>query len=318
MNSFETPILLIAFRRPDLTACVFDRIRQVKPKKLYVAIDGADKVSDSVMVKQVIKTIKVDWECEVFWKINAENMGCRNAVASAISWFFSSETKGIILEDDCFPDTSFFMFCERMLQHYEFDSRIGHISGSSYIPGPASHSHYFSKYSFTWGWASWARVWKDFDLNVSDHLELDYANVSDNVFERIYWRQKFHQCNNGLNTWDYQLTYLMFKNRYKAIVPSKNLITNIGFNNKATHWNLKNLDVANLPTESVEEIAYPIKIETNQKTDVMLYNKIYKRSFLSNIFQLVKYVMKNGFDQVIFPQKLKRNVAPNPTFSKAA
>ncbi len=303
MSSLSTPILLIVFRRPDLTACVFERIREAKPEKLYISIDGPVTVTDSVMVKQVIKIIKVDWDCEVFWKINSENLGCRLAVSSAITWFFNLESKGIILEDDCLPDPAFFSFCEKMLTKYEYDSRIGHISGSSFIKPATLHSHYFSKYSFTWGWASWSRVWRNYDSSVSDFRSLDYGAVSESLFERVYWYEKFEKCNGGLDTWDYQLTYLMFKYRYLSVTPSRNLICNIGFNNRATHWNLKNLNVANLSTDSLDRISFPKEVEAERATDALLYGKIYRRILPSNILHAVRHLIRHGFDSVLTPMK---------------
>jgi hypothetical protein len=38
---YNTPILFLIFNRPDTTAQVFERIRQIKPAKLYVAADAA-------------------------------------------------------------------------------------------------------------------------------------------------------------------------------------------------------------------------------------------------------------------------------------
>ena len=37
---FETPILFLIFNRPNTTEEVFERIRQIKPKYLFVAADG--------------------------------------------------------------------------------------------------------------------------------------------------------------------------------------------------------------------------------------------------------------------------------------
>ena len=39
-KEFETPILFLIFNRPDLTKVVFNRIREVKPKYLFIAADG--------------------------------------------------------------------------------------------------------------------------------------------------------------------------------------------------------------------------------------------------------------------------------------
>ena len=37
---FNTPILFLLFNRPDTTEKVFNVIRKIKPKYLYIAADG--------------------------------------------------------------------------------------------------------------------------------------------------------------------------------------------------------------------------------------------------------------------------------------
>jgi len=39
-NSFQTAVLFLLFNRPDTTSKVFEKIRQIKPQRLYVASDG--------------------------------------------------------------------------------------------------------------------------------------------------------------------------------------------------------------------------------------------------------------------------------------
>ena len=37
---FQTPILFIIFNRPSTTKLVFNQIKKIKPKKLFIAADG--------------------------------------------------------------------------------------------------------------------------------------------------------------------------------------------------------------------------------------------------------------------------------------
>ena len=51
----KTPVLLLAFNRPDLTSRIFEKIREVKPIKLYVAVDAPrqGRLDDEVYCKKV-------------------------------------------------------------------------------------------------------------------------------------------------------------------------------------------------------------------------------------------------------------------------
>ncbi len=93
---FDVPVLLIAFRRPDLTARVIAAIRYVRPKFLYVSVDGA-RQHIPAEVKEVAATIEIinssiDWPCVVKQMHQTSNLGCRLGVEAALDWFFGLES----------------------------------------------------------------------------------------------------------------------------------------------------------------------------------------------------------------------------------
>ena len=153
-NYFDTPILFLVFNRPDTTQIVFQAIRKIKPTKLYVACDGPrqdlkSEIEQVALVQKIVSS--VDWECDLKTLFRRTNLGCKYAVSSAISWFFDSESEGIILEDDCLPSTSFFYFCQDMLQKFRYDKNVMAITGTNITSGFKFESDYFfSKYSLMW------------------------------------------------------------------------------------------------------------------------------------------------------------------------
>ncbi|RAI74706.1 hypothetical protein HMF3257_11345 [Spirosoma telluris] len=124
------------FNRPAQALRVFERIREVKPESLYLTVDGPrpDRLADNEATKQCqeIATL-VDWPCTIHTLFRAENLGCRQAVSSAINWFFEHVEAGIILEDDCLPDLTFFDFCQVLLQRYVNEPKIMHIGELTYM-----------------------------------------------------------------------------------------------------------------------------------------------------------------------------------------
>src|SRR5690349_2048344 len=131
----KSAILFLVFNRPETTARVFEAIRAAQPPRLYVAADGprASRIGESErcdLTRRIASA--VDWPCDITTLFRAANLGCKNAVSSAISWFFEHEEEGVILEDDCLPDPSFFRYCDELLAHYRDDTRIGLISGNNF------------------------------------------------------------------------------------------------------------------------------------------------------------------------------------------
>ena len=244
----NTPILLIGFNRPDLMKGAIDRLRVVKPTKLYVGIDGARNEVENMVVDEVKELIKaVDWECEVKTNFQKSNLGCKNGPLAAINWFFECEEMGIILEDDIEAEESFFRYCQELLIKYKNDERMGTISGDNYTEITDENSSYMlSRYSQTWGWATWKRVWVKYDDQISNwpkDKETGWLNkLFDNRWVVIYWTLIFEAVyNKEIKTaWDYQWTYMSWKNNLWTIIPSKNLVTNVGIGiDGATHTKLK-------------------------------------------------------------------------------
>ena len=149
-----TPVLLLTFNRPNVTLRVLKAIREVAPARLYLASDGPRKPEESIVVDQVRTKVTsgIDWDCDVKTLFRDKNLGCRNAVNSAITWFFDNEERGIILEDDCLPHKTFFLFCEALLEKYALDETIWTISGDNFHrdEGSKKNSYYFSKYFHYW------------------------------------------------------------------------------------------------------------------------------------------------------------------------
>jgi hypothetical protein len=241
----DIPVLFIAFNRPDVTMKVFERIKAVSPKKLYFAVDGPrmDVLNDFELCNEVKSIVNlIDWDCEIKTLLRDTNIGCKSAVSNAINWFFDSEEFGIILEDDCVPDTTFFKFCEVLLDKYKNDDQILLISGTNFaeLNPPISSSYYYTKYPRIWGWATWKRVWKEYDVTISNFEYQDFKKKFSNYFdtrnELFHWLRNFEKVKNGeIDTWDIQFSYLAFTTSRISISPTYNLISNIGFGKNATH-----------------------------------------------------------------------------------
>ena len=143
-------------------------------KNFFLASDGARSVEEQQKVQEVrdYLKLKIDWDCEVHTLFREENLGCKNAVSSAIGWFFDQVDRGIILEDDTLPSTDFFRFCDELLEYYQDNERVFHIGGYRYqnlssIP----YDYDFSQFIHIWGWASWKRAWSFYQADISQLKE---------------------------------------------------------------------------------------------------------------------------------------------------
>lgn len=238
-----TPVLMIMFNRPHKAAEVFAKVRQIKPPKLFIAVDGARPdhpgEADKVLQCQAFADM-VDWDCDVKTDFAASNMGCKNRIASAVTWALEHVEELIILEDDCVPDLTFFRFCQELLEKYRDDNRVLTIGGSNHdYCEPFEESYAFSKRFYCWGWATWRRAWKIFNVTMKQWTTLKQDKYFKNIFrkhDRIYFMNEFQLTYEGkINTWDYPYWLNCLANHGLHIVPRVNLVRNIGFEFGGTH-----------------------------------------------------------------------------------
>jgi len=256
--SFNVPILLLTFNRLECTLKVFEAVRRVRPKKIYIASDGprSDVSSDKLDVQKVRLAVeqKIDWPCDIERLYRDENLGCKRAVVEAIDWFFVNEPCGIVLEDDCVPSYDFFDFCKKALDELGEDKTISMITGSRFTPSNQSH---LSKYCMIWGWATWRDRWHGY----KSELQLSQQSINEfgalfsggRLIEKLYWRELLGRLNGGKipSAWDFQFLYHSFMNGRVSLVPPVNLISNIGVGDLATN-NQNTSRVNNIPTERLD------------------------------------------------------------------
>ena len=285
----NSAILFIIFNRPGTTQQVFDAIKKAQPTRLYIAADAAraGNTTDAEKCKAARAiTEQIDWPCDAKRLFRDENLGCGKAVSEAINWFFASEPEGIILEDDCVPHPDFFPFATAMLERYRNDHRIISINGSNLGYQPATNNSYsFSRFMNMWGWATWRdrAIQVDYQMNewkttrtkswwVFKHTK-QHIFDSDINWYRL-WCAKFNTVASDPGfTWDWQWVYHQLRRRQLSIVPSVNLITNIGFDADATHTHEAVNPAANIPTLAM---LFPIQHPVQMKPDFIFEEEYVK------------------------------------------
>ena len=305
MQAFKTPILFLVFNRPETTKRVFEVIRTVKPQKFYIAADGPrlDKDGEKEKCDAVRKiATQVDWDCELITLFRDKNLGCGKAVSEAITWFFENVEEGLILEDDCLPNESFFYYCSEILIKYRDNEKIMHIGANNFQKGikRGDADYYFSTIPHIWGWASWRRAWVKYEYDMKEYKTEKFAEVLKKVYRNKslikFWINIFNSISNHeIDTWDYQWHFTLLRFQGIAISPNKNLVTNIGFESCATHTKEENPLMSNLPSYELNNIKHPQKIQIYTKADLFTYKHIYG---------IVK--PKNFVNKLYIPNKIHR------------
>jgi len=242
------PVLVMAFNRPDQLAVLLQRLREVQPDRLFVAIDGprSNRSEEAALVQACRDLVStVDWPCEVRTLFQPENLGCGLGVSTAISWFFDCVERGVILEDDVIPDPSFFPFCAELLDRYQDDARVFAISGCNFVPGAKQQwpdqPYRFSQVPHIWGWATWRRSWERYHLDIAGWrsrlpIRRLWGAVGHSVPGTVFWATNFELlARKEVDTWDCQFVFAAMANDALTATSNVNLVENIGFGPTATH-----------------------------------------------------------------------------------
>lgn len=249
-KEFNTPILLLAFNRPEKTQAVFEMIRKVKPTKLYVAVDAPregrnDDVEKSKKVKEIVQN--VDWPCETHYLFQEKNLGCSLSGVTAWDWIFKTEDRMLFIEDDGLATISAFYFVQELLERYKDDKRIAYIGAVNYGPKFGDKSYFFSRIpGSTYFMGTWKRVHELYDYNLEgyeiSHKKSIYKRSFSSIKERLFREQIFKSYiksvknNRRMNTYDVQMLYLAHSQNMYSINPNINLVTNIGFDVDASNF----------------------------------------------------------------------------------
>lgn len=285
----DTPVVFLIFRRPDLTAQVFEAIRQAKPKKLLVVADGPRNEDEATLCQQArAVTEQIDWDCEVLRNYSDVNLGCRQRVSSGLDWAFDEVEEAIVLEDDCLPHPDFFRYCEHLLKRYRWDERIWSICGSNFQLGHrrGEASYYFSIHGDSWGWATWKRAWKHYAEAETQWFSFRDSGRLADIFpiprEQIYWREIL-DClfiEGKPNTWDYQWWLASWMNNGLHAWPNVCLVSNVGFGGDGTHT-FGDSAFASLNLEAMGEIVHPQFILPSRDADEFAF--LHRRNGLQQI-----------------------------------
>ena len=282
--ALDVPVALICFNRPAQTAQVMDALRRVHPPKLYVIADAprAHVATDEARCAEVqaIAT-RTDWPCEIVTDFAQANMGCRDRVISGLNKAFQESERLIVIEDDCVAHKDFFRFSQEMLERYAGDRRVFAISGDNFqARSPSTDmSYYFSRIFHCWGWASWRDRWQAIDFSMSQWPRL---RDSDWLIKTLgtpvaaeHYRDAFEQTFQKKNSsWAYRASFASIAGGSVNILPSVNMVTNIGAGEDATHTKGDTGFEGRAAHGLDFPLSHPASMEIDEKADRYTFNRM--------------------------------------------
>lgn len=308
-DALDTPVVMVAFTRPEHTAQVFRRVREQRPRQLFVLLDAprAHVAADAERAAATRRVFDgVDWDCDLQIDVAPRNLGCSGRISSGLDRVFEQVERAIVLEDDVLPHPTFFRYCQDLLDRYADQPRVLAISGHKYPcePRTAPYSYRFSRMFNCWGWATWRRGWRSVDQAFASYDEFRRGNwlgrYARSRLERLFYENGFAQAvAKTIEPWDWSVMYTGYVNHQLFVVPDRNLIANIGWGADATQQRNPNHILADLPTFPMRfPLQHPPFIEEDAESDLKIYDMIGPLTgprFVRSIRKRVRRLKRNHY-----------------------
>ena len=301
----KIPLVIIIFNRPDKTKILYESLKKYKPTNLFIISDGPrnnfENEKEKVIQSRSIFE-KIDWECEVLFNISETNLGCRERIISGLNWVFDKVDKAIILEDDCIPTDDFFIYMEILLEKYQNNKKISSVCGTNFLSDTydVKDSYLYSKYCHVWGWGTWKDRWFKIDSKLKN---LD--KIKENRFLKkylgsirayFYWHWLLDRVKNKkLNSWAYIWNFTNFTNENLSIIPSSNLISNIGIGKNSS--NTRSLPYKYIEAKKIKNrfslpLKHPQNVTVDLKHDLKVEDTIFSKSIYNRFLWIIRKLIK--------------------------
>jgi len=303
--SFEVPLLLIVYNRPQKASALLASLALIKPSKIYVAADGpklGDK-ADSLKCKETRSLFRenyhlhVSWPCETNILFHDSNLGCRAGVTSALDWFFEHEEEGIILEDDIVPVPCFYRFCKELLERYRYDERVGVIAANNHqrVAPRDGSSYRFSIYAHCWGWATWRRAWRSNDSRLTGWPAFragQWLEQLGGYSLASRWTPWLDQLAAGqIDTWDMVWQFSCWQQGFLTVIPAVELVENTGFGVNATHT-LDERSPLGKPGSLTFPLKHPTVIQADRFCDQDTSRRLFHRSLRADLLRKFRKALR--------------------------
>ena len=279
----DVSCLLIAYKRHEGVLRLLDQCNNSRVKKIYIAIDGPTDFETFISQEKLLNDANefaTKNEIELLVKRSYKNSGAAVSVISALDWFFACEEEGIIFEDDIDPHVDFFRFCKNNLQIYKNDFDVWMISGTQLFPLENDNlSMSWVNYPMIWGWATWAAKWKEMKFQILEQ-NIEFRGIRE-VSVRNFWQIGKRRALRGqIDAWDIPLAGSMRNLNKYALMPKKNLISNLGFDQHATHTKISEwpLGLQTCPLDENQNLSEDSRETSSNINNLLFERRLYKTS----------------------------------------
>ena len=290
------PIALFVYNRPEHTRRTLKFLKQnllADESRLFIFSDAAKDAAQSakgVEVKEIIGSADGFRSVQIIER--KTNFGLANSIIDGVSMLTEKYGKVIVFEDDLISSEFTLQYFNDALNRYENEERVMHIGAYMYpLKNKGLPQTFFYRAASSWGWATWARAWKNFEPDIDKVIQQfdakkKYRFSIDGTMN--FWKQVREFKRGKNNSWAIRWYASVFLNNGLTLNPSESLINNIGHDGTGTHSGTNNIYDVKVSDKPITQ--FPDLIEENRDAYVSIrhFLKHRKGSLLQRIIRYVR------------------------------
>jgi len=290
------PIALFVYNRPEHTRRTISYLQKnllADESRLFIFSDAAKTEADKVKVEEVRQLIK---EVTGFRSVKIierkRNLGLAESIISGVTQLVNEYDKIIVFEDDLLSSPYTLQYFNEALTRYKNDGEVMHIGAYLYnIDKKGLPQTFFFRAATSWGWATWARAWKDFEPDVDVLLkQFDQKKISQFSIEGAmnFWKQLQGFKAGKNDSWAIRWYASIFLKGGLTLNPTVSLVHNIGNDGTGVHSNKEDMYAVQTAKQAVTQ--FPTEIKENQMAYQAIKNFLKKRkgSFIQRTIRFIR------------------------------
>ncbi|PWK73762.1 hypothetical protein LX99_04147 [Mucilaginibacter oryzae] len=290
------PIALFVYNRPDHTRRTISYLQQnllADETRLYIFCDAAKTVADNAKVNEVRELVKeVSGFKSVKVILREHNLGLAESVISGVTQLVYEYGKVIVFEDDLLSSPYTLQYFNDALNKYANEERVMHIGAYMYnLHDKTLPDTFFYRAATSWGWATWARAWRNFEPDV-DKLIVQFDTLKIARFsiegKMNFWKQ-IQQFKAGKNnSWAIRWYASIFLKNGLTLNPSQSLIQNIGHDGSGVHSNNENIYQVQMARKPVKQFPEVIKEDEEAYKAIKHFLANRKGNLMQRVVRFIK------------------------------
>ncbi|GAA4333941.1 glycosyltransferase [Mucilaginibacter gynuensis] len=276
------PIALFVYNRPDHTRRTLSYLQQnvlAEESRLFIFSDAPKTEADKArvdQVRQLAKTVTGFKAVKVITR--TENFGLAKSIIEGATQLVNEYGKVIVFEDDLLSSPYTLEYFNEALSKYANEEKVMHIGAYMFdLPDKTLPQTFFHHIATSWGWATWARAWKNFEPDIDTLLQQFDAEKKhrfsvENTMN--FWKQMQEFKAGKNNSWAIRWYASIFLKGGLSLNPSHSLVHNIGHDGTGVHSNIEHMYQVHISRQPIKQ--FPTIIAEDKKAHRAI------RTFLSN------------------------------------